>query len=84
MYLLVFKFFLTNKYMWSGAEIGALIITCGSVFTGLIAQIQLSRCKNIRCCFGLWSCDREVPDVEPNADTGIELTPTSINTEQEL
>ena len=59
--------------MWSGAEIGALIITCGSVFTGLIAQIQLSRCKNIKCCFGLWSCDREVPDVTP-AINASELT----------
>jgi len=70
--------------MWSGAEIGALIITCGSVFTGLIAQIQLSRCKNIRCCFGLWTCDREVPDIEPTAE--IELTPTTTieNTEEEL
>tara|TARA_R100000654_G_scaffold11053_2_gene24165 strand:+ start:3092 stop:3292 length:201 start_codon:yes stop_codon:yes gene_type:complete len=66
--------------MWSGAEIGALIITCGSVFTGLIAQIQLSRCSNIRCCFGFWTCDREVPDIEPS----VELTPTTENTEQEL
>ena len=64
--------------MWSGVEIGALIITCGSVFTGLIAQIQLSRCKKINCCWGLWACDRGVPDIEPS----VELTPT--DTEQEL
>lgn len=67
--------------MWSGAEIGALIITCGSVFTGLIAQIQLSRCKKINCCWGLWNCDREVPDIVENE---TELTPTTENTEQEL
>jgi hypothetical protein len=66
--------------MWGGAEIGALVITCGSVVTALIAQIQLSRCKKISCCFGLWNCDREVPDVEPS----VELTPTTENTEQEL
>ncbi len=63
--------------MWSGAEIGALIITCGSVFTALLAQIQLSRCKNINCCCGLWACDRELPDIEP----AVELTPTTENTE---
>ena len=65
--------------MWSGAEIGALIITCGSVFTSLIAQIQLSRCKNISCCFGLWACDREVPDVEPDSPTPQPDSPTSLH-----
>lgn len=65
--------------MWSGAEIGALIITCGSVFTSLIAQIQLSRCKNISCCCGLWACDREVPDVEPDSSTPQPDSPTSLH-----
>ena len=49
--------------MWGAAEIGALVITCGSVLTGLIAQIQLSRCKNINLCYGACSCARDLSEV---------------------
>ena len=49
--------------MWGAAEIGALVITCGSVLTGLIAQVQLSRCKKINLCYGACSCTRDVSEV---------------------
>ena len=62
--------------MWGAAEIGALVITCGSVLTGLIAQIQLSRCKKINLCYGACSCTRDLNDVvENNNDENLnELT----------
>lgn len=50
--------------MWGAAEIGALVITCGSVLTALIAQIQLSRCKKINLCYGLCACTRDMSEVE--------------------
>lgn len=50
--------------MWGAAEIGALVITCGSVLTALIAQIQLSRCKKINLCCGLCACTRDMSEVE--------------------
>ena len=49
--------------MWSGVEIGALIITCGSVFVSILSQIQNSRCVKIKICCGLFQCDRDIPDV---------------------
>lgn len=56
--------------MWGAAEIGALVITCGSVLTALIAQIQLSRCKKINLCYGLCACTRDMSEVEdPNKIT---------------
>ena len=56
--------------MWGAAEIGALVITCGSVLTALIAQIQLSRCKKINLCYGLCACTRDLSEVEdPNKIT---------------
>lgn len=56
--------------MWGAAEIGALVITCGSVLTALIAQVQLSRCKKINLCYGLCACTRDMSEVEdPNKIT---------------
>jgi carbonic anhydrase len=56
--------------MWGAAEIGALVITCGSVLTALIAQIQLSRCKKINLCYGCCACTRDLSEVEdPNKIT---------------
>tara|TARA_Y100001978_G_scaffold128715_1_gene114949 strand:+ start:31 stop:294 length:264 start_codon:yes stop_codon:yes gene_type:complete len=49
--------------MWGAAEIGALVITCGSVLTALIAQVQLSRCKKINLCYGACSCTRDISEV---------------------
>ena len=62
--------------MWGAAEIGALVITCGSVLTGLIAQIQLSRCKNINLCYGACACTRDLSEVvESNNNENLnELT----------
>ena len=54
--------------MWGAAEIGALVITCGSVLTALIAQIQLSRCKKINLCYGACSCTRDMSDIVDNED----------------
>lgn len=44
--------------------IAVLITTTASAIIGLISQIQHSRCTNISCCGGMFSCDRQVP-VEP-------------------
>lgn len=62
--------------MWGAAEIGALVITCGSVLTGLIAQIQLSRCKKINLCYGACACTRDLSEVgESNNNENLnELT----------
>mgnify|MGYP001342313164 CR=1 FL=1 len=54
--------------MWGAAEIGALVITCGSVLTALIAQIQLSRCKKINLCYGACACTRDISEVVENDD----------------
>ena len=55
--------------MWSGVEIGALIITCGSVFVSILQQIQNSRCTSISIGCGLFSCSRAVPDIVPPSET---------------
>ena len=55
--------------MWSGVEIGALIITCGSVFVSILSQIQNSKCTQITLGCGLFSCSRQVPDVESAVPT---------------
>ena len=52
--------------MWGAAEIGALVITCGSVLTALIAQVQLSRCKKINLCYGACACTRDISEVVEN------------------
>lgn len=44
--------------------IAVLITTSASAVIGMISQIQHSRCTNIRCCGGMFSCDRQVP-IEP-------------------
>ena len=54
--------------MWGAAEIGALVITCGSVLTALIAQVQLSRCKKINLCYGACACTRDMSEVVENDD----------------
>ena len=54
--------------MWGAAEIGALVITCGSVLTALIAQVQLSRCKKINLCYGACACTRDMSEVLENDD----------------
>jgi len=37
----------------------ALII---SSFGGLLLIVFRSRCREIKCCYGLWSCIRELPE----------------------
>ena len=69
--------------MWGAAEIGALVITCGSVLTGLIAQIQLSRCKNINLCYGACACTRDLSDVVESNDNENLNELTSIHDELE-
>ena len=39
----------------------ALVI---SSLGGLLLIVFKSRCKTIKCCWGLWSCVRELPDDE--------------------
>jgi hypothetical protein len=49
--------------------LAVLITTCATAVIGIISQIQHSRCSKIKCCGGLISCTREVPDVvEPEVD----------------
>jgi hypothetical protein len=39
----------------------ALVI---SSLGGLLLIVFKSRCKTIKCCWGLWSCVRELQDVD--------------------
>ena len=49
--------------------VAVLITTCATAVIGIISQVQHSRCSKIKCCGGLISCHREVPDVvEPDVD----------------
>ena len=49
--------------------VAVLITTCATAVIGIISQVQHSRCSRIKCCGGLISCHREVPDVvEPSVD----------------
>ena len=45
---------------------GASSLVIGSL-GGLLLIVFKSRCTNINCCFGLWSCARSVP-VDNNSD----------------
>ena len=69
--------------MWGAAEIGALVITCGSVLTALIAQVQLSRCKKINLCYGACACTRDMSDIVDNEDKSQLNELTSIHDELE-
>jgi hypothetical protein len=42
---------------------GSVALVLGSL-GGLLLIIFKSRCVNINCCWGLWSCDREVASDE--------------------
>tara|TARA_R110000765_G_C18697058_1_gene581348 strand:- start:228 stop:479 length:252 start_codon:yes stop_codon:yes gene_type:complete len=43
---------------------GALALVLGSV-GGLCLIMFKSRCEKISLCWGLWVCDRKVPEVDP-------------------
>jgi len=43
----------------------ALVI---SSLGGLLLIVFKSRCKTIKCCWGLWSCVREIPDADSDGD----------------
>tara|TARA_R100001163_G_C5010848_1_gene156814 strand:- start:332 stop:577 length:246 start_codon:yes stop_codon:yes gene_type:complete len=47
------------------AGASALII---SSIGGLLLIVFKSRCKTISCCWGMWSCIREVNDEEEESD----------------
>tara|TARA_R110000823_G_scaffold53453_10_gene131669 strand:+ start:2361 stop:2603 length:243 start_codon:yes stop_codon:yes gene_type:complete len=44
---------------------GALALVLGSL-GGLCLILFKSRCETISICWGLWSCNRKVPDAEPD------------------
>ena len=44
--------------------VAVLITTSASAIIGIISQIQHSRCTSISCLGGLFSCTRNVPNVE--------------------
>lgn len=50
----------------------ALVI---SSLGGLLLIVFKSRCKTIKCCWGLWSCVREIPDVDSDGETQPEPEP---------
>jgi len=43
----------------------ALVI---SSLGGLLLIVFKSRCKTIKCCYGLWSCVREMPDSDDDEE----------------
>ena len=47
------------------AGASALII---SSIGGLLLIVFKSKCKTINCCWGMWSCDREVKEEEEDID----------------
>ena len=47
------------------AGAAALVI---SSLGGLLLIVFKSRCKTIKCCYGLWSCVREIPEDEGSDD----------------
>ena len=54
--------------------VAVLITPCASAASGIISQIQHSRCTKLDLFCGLCSCTRHVPDdVEP----AVELTPAT-------
>ncbi len=46
---------------WS--DLSIFVGACASAVAGLIIATQKSRCSNIRCCFGLVGCERNIPTV---------------------
>ena len=44
---------------------GALALVLGSL-GGLCLILFKSRCETISICWGAWTCDRKVPDQEPD------------------
>lgn len=45
------------------------IITIGAAAVGSVMLILFkSRCSNISICWGLWKCDREVLEPEPETE----------------
>ena len=52
---------------------GASSLVIGSL-GGLLLIVFKSRCTNIKCCFGLWSCARAVPP-ENNSDDDDDNNP---------
>ena len=47
------------------AGAAALVI---SSLGGLLLIVFKSRCKTIRCCYGMWSCVREMPDSDDDEE----------------
>ena len=48
------------------AAVAVLVTTVSGACIGVISQIQHSRCVKLKICFGLCTCTRSVPDVQPN------------------
>ena len=44
--------------------VAVLITTCATACVAIISAIQNSRCTTISCGYGLFTCVREVPEVE--------------------
>jgi len=54
------------------AGAAALVI---SSLGGLLLIVFKSRCKTIKCCWGLWSCVRELPENDESDDEETTKSP---------
>ncbi len=59
------------------AALATFISVCCASTAGLLHSIQQSRCTTINICCGLFSCNRKVPDIEPNEDDDAQPAFTS-------
>jgi hypothetical protein len=56
---------------------GACALLLGSL-GGLCLILFKSRCEKISVCWGAWTCDRKVPDIEPQPEPEPEPEPEPI------
>ena len=49
-------------------ELSTAVATMFGACGMLLAVTQKSRCKRFKCCCGLIDCQREIPDIENQAD----------------
>jgi len=54
------------------AGAAALVI---SSLGGLLLIVFKSRCKTIKCCYGLWSCVREIPESDDDEEKAKTKSP---------
>jgi len=53
-----------NQTGFSESFILGLIASVGGLISLIFASLRKSRCENIRCCWGMFACNREVLTAE--------------------